>query len=166
EARRHEGRAGGDGQLQRPHRALDVAPGARAGDEAGAAGGRHLAFGQSVDLVVHDDVGDVHVAPDRVQEVVPADGVAVAVAPGGQHRQVAVGQLQAHGRRQRAPVHDVEVVAVDVVADFARAADARDDGYLVGRLAQLEQRPLQGGQNAEVTAAGAPPGLFIGLVVS
>ena len=67
--------------------------------EAGAAGRelripvglgrrRRLALGHAVDVVVHHDVGQVDIAPARVQEMVAADRIAVAVAAGDEHGEI------------------------------------------------------------------------------
>jgi hypothetical protein len=47
---------------------------------ANAAGWRRLARGKAVDLVVHDDVEQVHIAAHRMDEVVAADPETVTVA--------------------------------------------------------------------------------------
>jgi hypothetical protein len=71
------------------------------------AGWRHLPRGQAIDLVVHDDIGQVDVAAHRLNEVVQADTVAVAVTARGYHCDRGVGQPGASGKRQRAAVQAV-----------------------------------------------------------
>ena len=133
--------------------------------EPAGRGGRELALGEAVDLVVHHDVGEVDVAADRVGQVAAADREAVAVAAGHQHQQVGVGDLDALGDGQRAAVDAVEAVGRGVAGDAARAADARDEGDLVGRPADGRQRAVERLQHAEVPAAGAPDRLEVALEV-
>src|SRR5208283_5359851 len=116
---------------QRVHRLLQAAVERGGGDPALLGGGRELALGQAVDLVVHDHVGDVHVAPDRVGDVAAADGEAVAVAARRQHQEVRVGHLDALGDGQGPAVDAVEAVGGGVAGDAAGAADAGDEGDLV-----------------------------------
>src|SRR6185503_17523305 len=86
------------------------------------AGRRGLPGRQAVDLVVHDDVGQVDVAPHRVQEVVAADAVAVAVAAGHDRLHLVVGQRGAGRDGQRATVQRVHAEGVDVAGQVRRAA--------------------------------------------
>src|SRR5690606_23800293 len=80
EAPGNEGAAVGQGQGQGVDRPFDGPLGGGAGDEALGRRGRVLALGQPVDHVVLHDVGDVDVPADGVEEVVPPDAVAIAVA--------------------------------------------------------------------------------------
>ncbi len=89
-------RASGDGI----EGCFDVAEGHALGLHADAAGGRGLAGGEAVDLVVHHDVGEVEVAAHGVHEVARADAEAIAIAAGYEHGQGVVGQLHAGGNRQ------------------------------------------------------------------
>src|SRR5574341_213435 len=106
-----------------------------------------------------------YVAPRRVDEVASADAVAVAVAPGDQHRQVGVGQLDPRRDRQRPAVDGVEAVRVDEAGQVGGAADPGDDHEIVGREPEPRRRRLDGAQDAEVTAARAPVGLDLALEV-
>ena len=120
------------------------------------AGRRGLPGRQAVDLVVHDDVGQVDVAPHRVHEVVAADAVAVAVAAGDDDLHLVVGQGRSGRYRQRAAVQGVHTVGVDVAGQVRRAADAADRHDLVGLQAELGDCLLQRGEHTEVAAAGTP----------
>jgi hypothetical protein len=132
---------------------------------ASLGGGRRLARGEAVHRVVVQDVGDVHVASGRVYEVGAPDAHAVPVAGHGDDGHVVDGQLDAGGRWQAAAVQRVEAVQVDEVGQFGRAADARGDHDLVGTVAQLRQRLLEGVDDAEVAATRAPVDLLPGLEV-
>src|SRR5690606_24936495 len=112
--------------------------------------GGGLARGQAVDVVVHDHVGDVDVAPDGMHQVADADAVAVAVTPGGHHQQIPVGQLHGGGHGQGPAVDAVEAVGGHELGDLARAADARHAHILVGLDAQVDGRRLHGPQHGEV----------------
>ena len=67
-----------------------------------------LAAGHGVDEVVDADDLDVHVAPRGVDQVVAADRRQIAVAGVDHHVQRRIGQLQAGGERDGAPVRGVE----------------------------------------------------------
>ena len=101
------GRKGIDGKLE-------VSEGRALGLHVGAAGGRDLARGQAVDLVVHHQVGEVDVAARGMHQVVSADAVAVPVAAGRDHGELVVPQLGARRYRERAPVQGVHTVRIDV----------------------------------------------------
>ena len=47
--------------------------------EADRGGGRGLFLGQSIDKVVHDDVGEVHILASRVIEVIAANGKGITI---------------------------------------------------------------------------------------
>ena len=129
------------------------------------AGGRVLALGQAVDLVVEQQHLDVHVAAQGVDEVVAADREAVAVAGDDPHLQVGVGQPQAGGEGRCAAVDGVEAVGVHVVGEAAGAADPGDERHLLARHADGGERLLHLGEDRVVPAAGAPADLLVGLEV-
>ena len=128
-------------------------------------GRRGLALGHAVDVVVHDDVSHVDVAPAGVQEVVAADRVAVAVAARDHDRQIRPRHFQAGGERQRTAVHAVEAVAIGVGGNARRAADAGHDADLFRRQAQLREGAAERHQHVIIAAAGAPDRLHVGFVV-
>src|SRR5690606_8917596 len=101
----NEGGAGGEGQGGGQHGQFRRAVGRRRGDESLLAGGRVLALGQGIDLVVLDDVGQVDVAAAGVDEVVAADAVGVAVAVDHEHRHLRVREAEA-GRDGQGPAVD------------------------------------------------------------
>src|SRR5207248_6215541 len=105
------------------------------------------------------------VPADRVRYVPAADGKAVAVAAGGEHQQVGVGELDPLGDRQRAAVHAVEAVRGGVPGDARRTADPGDEGDLVRRPPDRGERAVDGLHDAEVAAARAPDGLQVALEV-
>src|SRR5690606_33116543 len=156
----------GQRQGQRTDGVLCSAVGRRLGLEALAAGRRGLARGEAVDVVVHDDIGDVDVAPAGMNKVSHADAVPVAVAAGGDHHKIAVGNLDRLSHRERTPVHRVKRVGAKVVIELAGATDAGDGHDLMGLKAQVNQRPLHGGDDGEVAATRAPGGrLGVGAIV-
>ena len=77
---RHEGRLAGDGQRKRIDRIVDRAHRRRLGLLAKLRGRAVLAFGQTINAVVEENVVDVEVAANRMHEVVAADRERVAVA--------------------------------------------------------------------------------------
>ena len=87
--------------------------------------------------------------------MVAADRQAVAVAGDDDDRQIGPRELQPGREGERPAVRGVEGVGVDIGADAARAADARDHRELVLVDAQLVHRPQQRAQRDAVAAAGA-----------
>jgi hypothetical protein len=72
---------------------------------------------------------------------------------------------QASRDRGRPAVRWVQAVAVHVVRQPGRAADAGDDDDVLARHLKLGQEGLEGGQDRVVTAARAPPDLLVGFEV-
>lgn len=65
-------------------------------------------------LVVHYDVSQVDIAAHRMNEMVAANSVTIAVAAGANHFQLVVANSHAGRNRQRAAVQRVHAVSVDV----------------------------------------------------
>ena len=103
-----------DGTGDGVNRGLNAAERGALGAHAVAAGGRNLASGEAIDLVVHHDVGQVDVATGGVSEVVAADAVAIAVPAGDEYGEVVVGELGASGDSQGAAVEGVHPVGIEV----------------------------------------------------
>ena len=149
-------------RMERPH--FGAARRQR-GVEFGLRGGRRLALGHAVDVVVHDDVGHVDIAPAGVQEMVAADRIAVAVAAGDDNGQIRPRHFQAGGERQRAAVDAVKAVAIGIGGDARRAADARHHADLFRRQAELREGAAERHQHVIVAAAGTPDRLHVGFVI-
>jgi len=96
------------------------------------------------------------VLPGRVDEVVPADPVAVAVTAGGDHFEVGVRELRGAGHGQRAPVDRVEPVRVEVAVQLAGTADTGTQQSFLGRAPDFRERLLERLQDAEVAATRTP----------
>ena len=126
-----------EAKFSRVERVLHRAVGRRLADEAARRSRGVLSFRQTVDAVVQQDHVDVHVAADGMDEVVAADGQAVAVARNLPYGDVRVGHLEAGGDGRGAPVDGLHGVGVHIVRKAAGAADAGDDGRLVGRDADF-----------------------------
>jgi len=120
------------------------------------AGGRDLACGESVDLIVHHEIGKIYVPAQRVEEMVPSDGVAVAVAAGHDDLQFVVGELGARGHCQGATVQRMHTVGINISRQVGRAADAANGHHLMGLELKLSERLLERGENTEIPAAGTP----------
>ena len=121
----HEGRLGAERQRDRVERVVQRTHRRRLGDLADLGGGGVLALGQTVDPVVEQQDGQVHVAAQHVDQVVAADGERVAVAGDHEHRSVLTRGRHAGGDRGRPAVDRVHAVGVHVVREPRRAADAR-----------------------------------------
>ena len=161
---RNEGGAGCDGHGWRIERGHRVAVRGGLGDEALGGGRRGLAFGEAVDLIVKDEVGDVHISLHRMHGMAETDGVGVAVAGADDHMGVLVCTLDALCEGKGSAVGGMSAVAVLVAADTGRAADAGDQGDVFIRPAFFRADSADGILNAVVAAAGAPVrnnGIFI-----
>src|SRR4030095_10930098 len=101
------------------------------------AGGGELARRQSIDLVVHHDVGQIDIAAYAMIEVFPTDSVPVAVSSGGDDLEFVIGQLGSRGHGQGAAVQGVHAVSVEVAVQVRRADDAADGQDFVGLEPQL-----------------------------
>ena len=159
---RHERRLGAEGERHRVERVVDRAERGRLGDGADVRRRGVLALGQPVDLVVEQQDLEVDVAPQRVDQVVAADGQGVAVTGDDPHREVLAARGQAGGDRRGAAVDRVHPVGVEVVREARRAADARDEDDVLALEAELGQEALHGGEDRVVAAPGAPADLLVG----
>src|SRR5438046_2543334 len=159
ETARNERRSGCQGQRNGIDRRFDVAERHAFRFHADAAGWRGLARGQTVDLVIDDDVEQVHVAAHRMDKMVAADPEAVAVTACYQNGQLVIGKLQAGGHRQGAAVQRVHSVGIHVPREVRRASDTADGDHVVGRYPQLNQRLLYRLQPAHIAATRTPVGI-------
>ena len=92
-----EGGLGAQREGDRVERVVEGAHGGGLGDLADLGGGGVLTLGQAVDAVVEQQDRHVHVAAQRVDEVVAADRQRVAVAGHDPHREVLTGGRDAGG---------------------------------------------------------------------
>ena len=135
--------------------------GRRLGDLALFTGRRVLALGQSVDLVVEHQDLQVDVPPERVDQVVPADGERVAVSRDHPDMQVRAGRGDPRGDGRSASMDPVHAVGVDVVGEPPRTADAADEHGLLRGHAELREEGLHRRQDRVVAAARTPPDLLV-----
>ena len=158
----HEGALGAERQRDRVERVVQRAHRRRLGDLAGLRGGGVLALGQAVDPVVEQQDRHVHVAAQRVDQVVAADRQRVAVTGDHEHRQVLARGRDAGRDRRRPAVDRVHAVGVEVVREPRGAPDAGDEDDVLAADAQLGQEPLDRLEHGVVTAPGAPADLLVG----
>ena len=130
--------------------------------EADGRGGRSLLFGQTVNLIVHDDVGQVDVFAGHVIEVIAANGEPVAVAAEDEDLEVGAAQADAGGKWHGTTMDEVSAMGVDEVGEPGRAADTghRDDIFV--RVIELFEGAVKGREHREVTATRAPRGMIGG----
>jgi len=76
--------------------------------------GRRLAGGQAIDLVVHDDVEQIHIAAHRMNEVVAADPETVTVAARHQHGEFIDWQASVQWPRRGRAMQSVHAVGIHV----------------------------------------------------
>ena len=146
-------------------RRLDAAVRCALGLHADGTGGRDLARGQAVDLVVHGEVEQVDIAAHRVDEMIAANSEAVAITAGHDHGKIVIREFHSRGHSERAPVQRVHAVGTDVPWQVRGAADAAD-GHHVKRVdLQIDQRFLERREHAEISAAGAPVGIDLAFII-
>ena len=158
------GRAAGDERGSRGARQLadvegrlGVAVRARLGDVALVRGRAGLPAGHAVDGVVEHQRREVDVAAGGMDEMVAADGGAVAVAHDDHHVQRWVGHLGAGGHRQaRGRACSARWSSRGRRVMRPAAADARHHRHLVRVELQREQRVDERPGDDAVGAAGAP----------
>src|SRR6266404_7653961 len=141
------------------NRYVDVAEGHTFRLHANAAGWRRLARGQAVDLVVHDDIEQVHIAAHGVDEMVAADAETVTVAASHQHGEFMIGELQTRGHGEGTAVKGVHAVGIHVPGKIGGTPDAADGDHAMIRYAQFDESFLNGREHAEITASGTPVGI-------
>ena len=124
----HHGGPGGHRQFGNGKGVLQMAVKRGGGLRPIRRGGRILATGHAVDIVVDDDGRQVQVAPGGVDEVVAADGGGVAVPHDHDHLELGVGQLHPGGEGQGPAVGGVQGVEIHVDAHPPGAADAATPG--------------------------------------
>ena len=157
----HEAGLGAQRQAERVEGVLERAERRRLGDLGHLRRRRVLALGETVDLVVEQQDGDVDVASQGVDQVVAADGEGVAVAGDDPHVEVRAGGGQAGGDGRGPAVDGVHPVGVHVVREPGGAPDARQEHGGLPAHAELGHQHLDGGQDRVVTAPGAPPDLLV-----
>jgi hypothetical protein len=91
-----------------------------------------------------------------VDPVSGADAAAISVAGVDEDVQIRPSHLDALSDGYCPAVKAVKSVGIHVMREPARAADAGDEDGLFPRQILVATEPLQCGQDAEITAAGAP----------
>ena len=119
----HEAGAEREHVEQRVHRTLHRAVRRRHGGEPPARRRRELALGEAVDLVVHDDVGHVDVAAACMNEVIAADGCAVAVTAAENDIHLRLCHLDAGSKSGSATMSCMQRTAVNIAGKARSAAD-------------------------------------------
>src|SRR5262249_40546140 len=153
---RAKGRAGCQPQRDRIYGRPKVPRRRRFGSHLLHRGRRGLAGRQTVDLVVHHDIGQVQVAPHCVDKMAQANAIAVAVSAGDDDLQVMVGELYAACDSNSAPMQAVDSVRMKESRQVRRAADARDYHQVFGRDAELACGDLESSKNTKVATARTP----------
>ena len=140
-------------------RVFDCSVRARLADKSAWRGRGVLSLCEAVDAVVEQNHVQIDITADGVDEVIATDGEAVAVAADLPDGEGGVGDLGAGADGSGTAVDGLHGVGVHVVGQTAGAADAADDGGVVGSNANLGHGLVQRGKEEMVTAARAPAGL-------
>lgn len=118
-----------------------------------------MARGQSVNLVIHDDVRQIKIAAHGVDEMIESDALPVAISACNHHIERVVGEFGAARHRHGAPMQAVNAISVEESRQVRRAPNARDEEHILGGKIQLLGRNLQGAKHTEVAAPRTPVGL-------
>ena len=153
---RNVGGAGDNRQRDGIERHFGVPAGGGLGAHFLHGGGGGLAGGQSVDLIVHDDVGEVQVAAHGVHEVAQTDAVTVSIPAGDHHVHVLVGELDPGSHRHGPAVQAVDTVGMDVARQVGRATDPGDGEQFLRLDAQFSGCHLDAPENTEIATAWTP----------
>ena len=158
----YEPAAQGQRQGQRPQGLGNDPEGLDLGHKTQGARGGGLALGEAVDAVVVHDQGDIEVAADVVEEVVPALSVDIPVAGFGDHNEGFIGDLCPARRGQGPPVQAIQAVHPHVVDDLGGLADPGDEHHpMVGdpslanaaaSASRMEKFPQPGHQAMDTSA--------------
>ena len=157
-----KGGAGAGRQERNVKGAVQVAVGGGGGLVAGGGGGGILAAGHAVDVVVEADDREAQVPAGGVDQVVAADGGAVAVTGEDDDVQLGIGHLDARGKGDGPAMGGVDGVEVQIARRAGGAADAGDDDDVVPVkigvrvVDQLVQSHRHVPHDDAVAAAGAP----------
>ena len=153
---RHESSARGKSHGRSVKRGEGIAVRRRLGHKAFGRHGACLPFCQAVNLVVENDIGDIHISLHRMEGVSQTDGVRVAVTGADDHMNIFVGAFDALGKRKRASMGRVGAVAVLVPADAGRTADTGNQNDIFIRPAFSRTDSGNRILDPEVAAPGTP----------
>ena len=126
---------------------------------------RVLPLREPVDAVVEEEDLEIHVATQRVDEMVAADRQGVAVTRDDPDREIRSRHGEAGRDRRRAPVDRVHPVGLHVVREARRAADPGDEDDPLALEAELGHEALDDVEDRVVAAARAPANLLVRLEV-
>ena len=138
---------------------VDGSGGVGLGFVADGAGRAGLHFGQAVNKIVHDDVGQAEIFAGGMVQVISPDGKSVAVTTEDEDMTVRAGQADGGGKGQGATVNVVHAMGVHEIGETAGASDACNRDDLLVRNLELLQHAVENGQHGEVTATGTPRGV-------
>src|SRR5262245_63717508 len=133
----HISRPRSNGERNGKDRVLHTAGRRALGFHPLSAGRRDLSGCKAINLIVHDDVRQIDVAPHAVHEMVAADAVAVAVASGNNDLEIVIGKLGSRGYSEGASMQGVHAVGTKIPRKVGRTADAADGHYLMWLQIQL-----------------------------
>src|SRR5579875_449203 len=157
----HEAGIGPERQAHGVEGGVEGPEGGGLGDLAHLGGGRVLALGEAVDLVVEQQDREVHVPPQGVDEVVAPYRQGIPVTADDPHVEVGAGQGQAGGDGRGTPVDGVHPVGPHVVGEAGGTPDAGDEDRALPPDVELGQQHLHGGEDRVVPATRAPADLLV-----
>ena len=92
---RHVSRSRSDGKRNRIDRIFDASGGCALGFHPFRTRRRNLSGRKAIYLIVHHNVGEIDVAPHRMNKMVAADAIPITVATGGDNLELVIGELGA-----------------------------------------------------------------------
>jgi len=157
-----KGRTAVDEFAHRVDGLVDRAGGVGLAFEALGGSGRRLLLGETVDLIVHDDVGQIHILTSDVIKVITTDREAVAITTEDEDFEVGAAEADAGGERHGATVNEVPAVSVDEVRKAGGATDTRHGDDVFVRVIKLFEGAVEGGEDREISTTGTPSGMIGG----
>ena len=152
----HKSRSVHDGRRDGIDGKLHAAKGRTLGFHVLGAGGRNLSGGETINLVVHDDIGQVYVAARRVHKVVPTNAVSIAVSTRCNNGELVIRHLGTSGHGQGPAMKSVHPIGVDVPGKIGGTANSADGQDLMGQEPQLRTGFLKALQDSKVATARTP----------
>ncbi|MNJ51492.1 hypothetical protein D3C77_468000 [compost metagenome] len=124
--------------------------------EAFAASRGSLAFGQTINLIIHNDISDIDVPSNRMNGMTHSNCEAIAVSTGSDDGQITVRQLHALGNRQRTAMDAMQSVSIYISRNPAGTTDSGNDSQPLRLQSYIRRSALNGSLYGEVSASWTP----------
>lgn len=82
---------------------------------------RGLSGRQSIVFIIEDDIGDIHIATTRVDEVSHADTIAITITSDSDNRERWIDHLDPRGKWECATMERLSCIPIDILGCLSRA---------------------------------------------